>query len=335
MKRVLYCTVFPLPLFVLFARSAGRLDSGSMITFNAFVIVVPLFWLCFHPPQTDSLVGFVLFTFSSQSRVYICAWEKSIKMESSLWFFFSYLITDGREKQRQFVSGWRPSERWAPIGRSSTTWTMSAMAPSRSAHRNLTADRLAKMELVSDQQQQQHNQNETNSTATSSPATRFQTSSSSGQPQQPQSPFRFGAPDSRASYSERRLMNHSSSVRSTTAHNHPLGGQQQQQQQPQPWGSGQHGLAALSRSNGSLAPAEAKETIGSGSSNKPRSRTQVSEFSNVIFSFDVVCGKEGSKEGRKLDKCKTELTESGRLIFLCEVMRVMRSTYQTHWIDDD
>ena len=165
---------------------------------------------------------------------------------------------------------------------------MSAMAPSRSTHRNLTADRLAKMELGSGQQQQQHSQSETSS----SPA-RFQPASS-GQPQQPpqsssssssssSSPFRFGAPDSRASYSERRLMNHSSSVRSTTAHNHPLGnGHQQQQHQHQSWGSGSHhtssegrsfnnaGLTALSRSNGSLAPSDKD-----ASSSKPRSRTQV------------------------------------------------------------
>jgi hypothetical protein len=179
---------------------------------------------------------------------------------------------------------------------------MSAMAPSRSTHRNLTADRLAKMELGSGQQQQHHSQNETSS----SPA-RFQPASS-GQPQQQQpqpqsssssssassSPFRFGAPDSRASYSERRLMNHSSSVRSTTTHNHPLGNgqkQQQQQHQHQSWGSGSHhtssdgrsfnnaGLTALSRSNGSLAPSDKD-----ANSSKPRSRTQVRKMKSFMSS---------------------------------------------------
>ena len=179
------------------------------------------------------------------------------------------------------------------------------------------------MELGSGQQQ--HSQSET----PSSPA-RFQPASS-GQPQQPpqsssssssssSSPFRFGAPDSRASYSERRLMNHSSSVRSTTAHNHPLGnGHQQQQHQHQSWGSGSHhtssegrsfnnaGLTALSRSNGSLAPSDKD-----ASSSKPRSRTQVrkiirsSSFQSpkrLDFASFLSLSLHCVARGRKLDKC--------------------------------
>lgn len=106
-------------------------------------------------------------------------------------------------------------------------------------------------------------------------------SSGGGQPQPQQQPqyssHRFGGPDSRASYSERRLMQHSASVR--TAHNHhsPSGWHHHQQQQAHhnPGRSSFNaGLAALSRSNGSLAEKDPNGNNG-GIGNKPRSRTQV------------------------------------------------------------
>ena len=153
------------------------------------------------------------------------------------------------------------------------------MAPSRSTHANLTANN--KMELAE----------------TGPPVRMFHPSSASPsahpqqqqqQQQQPQSPYRFGAPDSRASYSERRVMG-SSSVRST-AHNHPSGSSgpngawhSSHHQDAKSGRSFSSGLAALSRSNGSLAVSNpssagsnspANETDANGNS-KPRSRTQV------------------------------------------------------------
>lgn len=167
--------------------------------------------------------------------------------------------------------------RWVNV--MSTTASSSAMAPSRSAHANLTANN--KMELVS-------------SGEPGPPVRMFHPSNAppsahpQQQQQQPQSPYRFGAPDSRASYSERRVMG-SNSVRST-AHNHPSGSSGANG----PWHSNHHpdaksgrsfssGLAALSRSNGSLAVSNSSSAGSNSSSNdtdangnsKPRSRTQV------------------------------------------------------------
>lgn len=113
------------------------------------------------------------------------------------------------------------------------------------------------------------------------------------QPQQTAQQHRFGGPDSRASFSERRLMQHSASLR--TAHNHPQsssGGHWQQHHQSDPHGGRSFqnpaGLSALSRSNGSLAASNhqpneltvhhqhhSKDTNGNSSQGKPRSRTQV------------------------------------------------------------
>lgn len=164
----------------------------------------------------------------------------------------------------------------------STTASSSAMAPSRSAHANLTANN--KMELVS-------------AAEPGPPARMFHPSNvppsnhpqqQQPQQQQPSSPYRFGAPDSRASYSERRVMG-SSSVRST-AHNHPSGssgvnGPWHSNHQPDTKSgrSFSSGLAALSRSNGSLAVSNSSSTGSNSPSNetdangnsKPRSRTQV------------------------------------------------------------
>ncbi|XP_057379207.1 signal-induced proliferation-associated 1-like protein 1 [Daphnia carinata] len=170
----------------------------------------------------------------------------------------------------------------------------SSMAPSRSATANLTINN--KMEFVS--------------AGESGPPTRMfhpsnapQTSHHSQQQQQqqqqqqPQSPYRFGAPDSRASYSERRVGINSG--RSMTAHNHPSATGSSsaaaglpwhptnnhqagaESQGPKPGRSFSSGMASLSRSNGSLAgtannsihPAANNETDANGNS-KPRSRTQ-------------------------------------------------------------
>lgn len=165
-----------------------------------------------------------------------------------------------------------------------TASSSSSMAPSRSATANLMANN--KMELVSPGE-------------SVPPARMFHPSNapqSSHHPQQPQSqsPYRFGAPDSRASYREQRGIN---SGRSVTAHNHPSASavgssagpwhstsnhQAGAESGPKPGRSFSSGMASLSRSNGSLAgtannsihPAANTETDANGNS-KPRSRTQV------------------------------------------------------------
>lgn len=118
-------------------------------------------------------------------------------------------------------------------------------------------------------------------------------SSSMAHPQQQPQQHRFGAPDSRASYSERRMMGTGAAGSNgrSTSHNHPSNSPSN----GQPWTSSSNhhpdvksggrsfssGMSALSRSNGSLANSSsagsnspANDTDANGNS-KTRSRTQV------------------------------------------------------------
>ena len=133
----------------------------------------------------------------------------------------------------------------------------SKMAPSRS-----TQNLISKMELAS------KNTNDTKMSPRYYPAPDSSPNSNGNNG----GGYRFGTPDTRASYSERRLM----SVR-RTAHNHPS---------PVASGAACNGneksgrcmsvsLAALSRSNGSLA---ADADSNGNTNSKLRSRTQVLLF---------------------------------------------------------
>jgi len=144
----------------------------------------------------------------------------------------------------------------------------SAMAPSRSKQQRSNSN---KMELVS---------NSSGSREQPVQLTRFQPQQQ--QPSQQQGFHRFGGPDTRASYSERRLMQHGAGLR--TSHNHPSSGGHWQQPEKQMAGPGRPfhnsgAIASLSRSNGSLASAEqqnhVKDSNGNTNHGKPRSKTQV------------------------------------------------------------
>lgn len=175
----------------------------------------------------------------------------------------------------------------------SSSCSSSSMAPSRSATANLTINN--KMELVSAGESGPPSRMFHPSNA---PQSSHHSQQQQQQQPQSQSPYRFGAPDSRASYREQRGMGLNSG-RSMTAHNHPSGSaasssaaagpwhptnnhQAGAESGPKPGRSFSTGMASLSRSNGSLAgtannsihPAANTETDANGNS-KTRSRTQV------------------------------------------------------------
>ena len=104
----------------------------------------------------------------------------------------------------------------------------------------------------------------------------FQQQPQQAQQQTPSAGYhRFGPPDSRASYSERRLVQHGG----RTAHSHPWS-QQQQQHHANSDGtktgrSFSVAMSALSRSNGSLAVNGLNEPTDANGNSKLRPRTQV------------------------------------------------------------
>lgn len=141
-----------------------------------------------------------------------------------------------------------------------STVTASAMAPSRPTHATSNKE----MAADSGQSRMYHPNNTT------------QIHPQQQQPPPPSS-YRFGAPDSRASYSERRV-----NVRSSTSHNHPSWHNPHNVEIKS--GRSFSSAAPLSRSNGSLAAAAsssagsnspANEPTDSNGNSKSRSRTQV------------------------------------------------------------